>query len=238
MKKILLAILFLAPFCCSIAQGSGNAEDDNAIPNVVDSLYREDQFYVGLSFNLLTNTPRNFSQNGFSGGLHLGFIRDMPINEQRNIAIGVGLGWSTNTFNSNVVFSENPEGNTVVVVNPDRDAVDSNRFNTNLIEMPIQFRWRTSTPTKFSFWRIYTGVKIGYLYGFKSSFDGENGKVITRDPDGLERWRYFATFTVGNGSFNAFVQYGLNPFFKDLNTVENGALDLQTIKVGIEFYLL
>ncbi len=238
MKKLLLAVLFLTSSFYGIAQDADDTEDDNAIPNVVDSLYREDQFYVGLSFNLLTNTPGNFSQNGFSGGLHLGFIRDMPINKKRNIAIGLGLGWSTNTFNSNVVFSENPERNTVVVVNPDRDAVDSNRYNTNLIEMPVQFRWRTSTPTKFSFWRIYTGVKIGYLYGFKSSFDGESGKVTVRDPDGLNRWRYFATLTVGNGSFNAFVQYGLNPFFSDLNTVENGPLELQTIKVGIEFYLL
>jgi hypothetical protein len=34
---------------------------ENAIPNIVDSLYREDQFYIGLSFNLLTSQPDSFS---------------------------------------------------------------------------------------------------------------------------------------------------------------------------------
>lgn len=222
----------------SIAQsGENDNENKSAIPTVIDSLYREDQFYIGLSFNLLSNTPVGFSQNGFSGGLHLGFIRDMPFNRRRNKSIGVGLGWSVNSYNSNVVFTED-NGNTQFAINPEREDVESNRFNTNLVEMPIQYRWRTSTPTEFSFWRIYTGVKIGYLYSFKSSFDSMDGKVEVRQPDGLNRWRYFATFTVGNGSFNAFVQYGLNTLFEDVQTVEGNALDLQSIKFGIEFYLL
>jgi len=238
MRLVICLLLALSISAHLTAQsGQNDTQSKSAIPTVVDSLYREDQFYIGLSFNLLSNTPDGFSQNGFSGGLHLGFIRDMPFNERRNKAIGVGLGWSVNSYNSNVVFTEN-NGNTQFAINPAREEVESNRFNTNLIEMPIQYRWRTSTPTEFSFWRIYTGIKIGYLYSFKSSFDSPDGKVVVRQPDGLNRWRYFATFTVGNGSFNAFVQYGLNTLFKDVQTVEGNTLDLQSIKFGIEFYLL
>jgi len=46
----------------------------------VDSLYKEDQFYAGLTYNFLGNKPINLSQSGFSFGFHFGFIKDMPIN--------------------------------------------------------------------------------------------------------------------------------------------------------------
>ena len=45
----------------------------------VDDKYREDQFYVAITYNLLGNKPNDVSQNGFSSGFHIGFIRDMPI---------------------------------------------------------------------------------------------------------------------------------------------------------------
>ena len=71
---------------------------------IVDSLYREDQFYAGVTYNLLGKMPSGVSQNGFSSGFHLGFIRDMPINEKRNIAFGLGVGYSTNSFNQNILI--------------------------------------------------------------------------------------------------------------------------------------
>ncbi len=230
---------FLVGLLLTMPSFSQNEEKEgNAIPQVVDSLYREDQFYIGLSFNLINNEPDGFSQNGFSGGLHLGFIRDMPFNERRNKAIGVGLGWSANTYNSNLLITKDSSNNTVFDLVEEDDEADSNRFYTNLVEMPIQYRWRTSTTTEESFWRIYTGLKLGYLYGFKSSFQNPNGNIEVRNPDGLDRWRYSATLTIGNGSFNAFFQYNLNPLFGDSRLIDGSSIGLQPIKFGIEFYLL
>ena len=57
----------------------------------VDSLYREDQFYVGFTYNLLLDTPDGVSQNKFSSGFTGGFQRDMPINKKRTMAIATGL---------------------------------------------------------------------------------------------------------------------------------------------------
>lgn len=168
----------------------------------------------------------------------MGFIRDMPFNKRRNKAIGVGLGWSTNTYNSNLILAADNTGASSFNLTDANDLIDTNRFNTNLIEMPIQFRWRTSTPTEFSFWRIYTGIKIGYLYGFKSSFVGNQEQFNLTDPQGLNRWRYAATFSVGNGSFNAFVQYSLNPLFDSSALINGSEVSLRPIKFGIEFYLL
>ena len=65
----------------------------------VDSLYREDQFYLAITYNTIFKTPKGVSQNKFSTGLKAGFLRDMPINDQRNVAIASGLGLSyTNSF--------------------------------------------------------------------------------------------------------------------------------------------
>jgi hypothetical protein len=212
-------------------------EEDNAIPEVVDSLYREDQFYLGLSFNLINQEPDAFSQNGFSGGVHFGFIRDMPINKRRNVAIGIGLGLSSNTYNSNLLISQNTDGSSdYQIIN--RDEVDTNRFNTNLVEVPIQFRWRTSTATTYNFWRIYGGVKFGYIYSFKSKFEDSDSSITRRDVPELNRIRYAATLTVGNGSFNAFVQYDLQPFFDENAVIDGEQVQLHAIKFGVEFYFL
>ncbi|WP_213521273.1 porin family protein [Nonlabens sp.] len=236
MKFISLLLLFLLSTFSSVAQEK--KQEENAIPSVVDSLYREDQFYVGLSFNLISNKPNSFSQNGFSGGVHIGFIRDMPINKRRNLAIGVGLGVSTNTYNSNLFIDETPSGSTTFSIIEDNTNVDRNRFNTNLLEMPIQLRWRTSTPTNYSFWRIYTGVKLSYIYNYKAIFkNAERSSILTDIPE-LNRLRYAATLTVGNGSFNAFVQYDLITLFDKDALIDNQRVDLQPIKFGVEFYML
>jgi len=235
---VLLLAVFYVDIC--FAQPADLPKDENAIPEIVDSLYREDQFYIGLSFNLITNEPEAFSQNGFSGGLHLGFIRDMPINKRRNVAIGVGLGLSSNIYNSNLFIGEQENEQSVFrIVDDIQDNSDGNRFNTNLIELPIQFRWRTSTPTTFNFWRIYSGVKLGYIYNFRSTFKDDDLTVRQTDVPELNKIRYHATLSIGNGSFNAFVNYSLNTLFdKDAITVDGKELGLQPIKFGIEFYLL
>lgn len=236
MRFILTLFLILLGTFSSLAQDM--KQQENALPNVVDSLYREDQFYIGLSFNLIHNEPNSFSQNGFSGGLHMGFIRDMPINKRRNLAIGVGLGISTNTYNSNLFIGQAPNGETIFSIIDDSSNVDRNRFNTNLIEMPIQFRWRTSTPTDFSFWRIYAGMKLSYIYNYKAKFRSADTRITQTDIPELNRLRYAATLTLGNGSFNAFVQYDLISLFDQEAMIDNQRVDLQPIKFGVEFYIL
>ena len=116
--------------------------------------------------------------------------------------------------------------------------MDRNRLHTNLIEMPIQFRWRTSTPTEYTFWRIYTGVRLGYIFHHKSDFQGDGVTRVLKDIPELEKFRFAATLSIGNGSFNAFVMYNLNPLFNEIAQINNDPINLQPIKFGIEFYIL
>ena len=50
--------------------------------------YREDQFYLGINFNLLLDFPEGVNQNGLSYGFQGGFIRDFPLNKACTFALG------------------------------------------------------------------------------------------------------------------------------------------------------
>ena len=109
MKHLVIYFFILLPVFNVLAQDNENPlteiEKNDSI-TVVDDKYREDQFYVSVTYNLLGNKPSGVSQSGFSSGFHFGFIRDMPINEKRNVAIGLGLGFSSNSYNQTLLISE------------------------------------------------------------------------------------------------------------------------------------
>jgi len=235
-KKELL--LFLCFFW--LMQYDGFAQDDDVTQDkVLDFLYREDQFYAGFTFNLLLNTPSGISQSGFSGGFHLGYTRDMPINARRNRAIGLGVGYSINTYGQNLFIGQ--EGGTEQSVFSSLEDVDfeTNRFTTHLVEAPLEFRWRTSVPDTHKFWRIYTGLRLGYLFYFKSNFEQEDIRVEQRQIDELDRFRLGATFTFGWNTFNFHFYYSLNPLFNDNARIGGSeAVGLNVAKIGLLFYIL
>ncbi|MDT0644151.1 porin family protein [Zunongwangia sp. F363] len=209
----------------------------DTIPTVIDSLYREDQFYVGLTFNLLTNKPEDISQSGFSGGFQAGFVRDFPLNKRRNIALGVGLGWAINSYGQNLFIGEEENGESIFRALDDDVSYDTNRFTTQAVEAPVEFRWRTSTATTYRFWRVYAGLRLGYIYHFRSNFVQDNNQVKQTEVPELERLRLGATFTFGYNTFNFHFYYSLNPFFGDAY-LQQEQIGLSTLKMGLMFYIL
>ena len=204
----------------------------------IDSLYREDQLYVALSFHVITDRPTGIDQTGFSGGLDFGFIRDMPINKQRNVAFGLGLGYSMNTYNHDLFLDDSESATTFREV-LDEDELDYNRFSVHSIEVPIQFRWRSSTPESYKFWRIYAGMQLGYMHFFKAkTLDNNDTKTRIKEPDGLDRFRIGTSLSFGWNTFNFYVYYGLNGLFDDsVNIVDqSGAFNI--VKFGLMFYIL
>jgi len=233
MKQVFFIIIGLFMSLPSLAQ-----DRDSTVTKVIDSLYREDQFYIGLTFHLLKDLPETVSQSGFSGGLHFGFIRDFPLNKRRNIGLGAGLGWSVNSFGQELFIGEDANNNTVFRnLNSEGINYDSNRFTTQLIEVPLEFRWRTSTPDSHKFWRVYTGLRLGYVYYFQSTFKQGGNQVIQTDVPEFDRFRIGTTLSFGYNTFNFHVYYSLNPFFKDAK-LGNSDIGITTFKVGLMFYIL
>ncbi|WP_046744164.1 porin family protein [Kordia zhangzhouensis] len=214
-----------------------HAQEEVILDTIPDENYREDQFYIGITYNILQNRPSEVSQNNFSSGIHLGFIRDFPINENRNKAIGIGIGYSYNSYFHNLKATETDNGIVYEVINGDEN-FSRNKYRTHEVELPIEFRWRTSTATDYKFWRIYAGFKLGYMFSGISKFIGDSGKLKFQNDD-FDSFRYGLTLSAGYNTWNFHLYYGLNALFKDGTSTNTGErFEMSAIKVGLMFYIL
>ncbi|WP_163399916.1 porin family protein [Flavobacterium fluviatile] len=232
--RLFFSCLFLLSFYTIFSQ-----EEKPEIKPVVkiDSLYREDQFYVSITYNLLSDMPEGLKRDKFSAGLSAGFLRDMPINKKRTKAIAAGLGLSYQNYFQNLTISEGPEGGLIYGVNDYNEFV-SNRFRQYLVDLPIEFRWRNSTYESYKFWRIYTGLKFSYVLSSRSVLDdGENTYKINNNPD-LNRFQYGAYIAAGYNTWNIYFYYGMNPLFKDVKTLSGEEVKMKTMNLGLIFYIL
>lgn len=240
MKLLVLSLLFFFSVRNVVGQEDGDTiqtQNDSLI--IVDNKYREDQFYISVTYNILSNSPDGLSQRGFSSGFHLGFIRDLPINERRNMAVGLGIGLSSNSYNQNMLITEAAEGDyNYNIIDSETVSFSKNKFSTYLVEIPMEFRWRTSTATEYKFWRIYPGVKFGYVFYNSSKFEGSLGNIINTNIGDINKLQYGLTLSGGYSTWNAHIYYGLNPIFGDSAQIDGQALDMTSIKIGLMFYIL
>ncbi|WP_144891184.1 porin family protein [Flavobacterium tiangeerense] len=236
LKKYRNSFLVGCIFISMSAFGQENqAIEEKAIVKV-DSLYREDQFYFALSYNSLVNRPAGVSQNKFSSGVSLGFLRDMPINANRTWAVATGLGFTYNNFNQNLIVNEQ---NSVVNYQliPADVRVDKNKFSQLSVDVPIELRWRTSTYESHKFWRIYTGLKFSYLLYDRSLFNGSPERIIVQNNSDFNALQYGVYLATGYNTVNLYMYYGLNPLFQKA-TLNGASVNMRAFNLGIIFYIL
>ena len=227
-------------FClCFVTSYSYSQDALSENTKEVDSLYKEDQFYFGLTYNLIGKKPSGLSQSGFSGGFHFGYTKDMPINKKRNKAIGVGLGLSLNSFNQNILITEDLKGDALFqIIDNAEITYTKNKFTTYIIEMPIEFRWRTSTATNYKFWRIYSGFKLGYVLANNTKFEGSPQNIKLKNINAINNLQYGLTLGAGYNTWNFYLYYALNPIFNNSAKIDGEVIDANAIKIGLMFYIL
>jgi hypothetical protein len=220
--RLLFSCFFLVSFLNVFSQQETKPKIEPIVK--IDSLYREDQFYTTITYNLFSNIPADLKQNKFSLGISAGFLRDMPINKNRTFAIAAGLGLSYQNFFQNL--------------NIDYNEFVSNRYRQYLVDVPIEFRWRNSTFDSYKFWRVYLGVKLSYAFATKSVLDnGETTYKISNDPN-INKFQYGPYLSAGYNTWNLYIYYGLNPLFKSVKTLSGEDLNIRTINAGLIFYIL
>ncbi|MDD5149665.1 MAG: porin family protein [Flavobacterium sp.] len=202
----------------------------------VDSLYREDQFYLGFTFNTLQNKLAGLTQDKFSSGFSIGFLRDFPVNKNRTVAIAPGLGFSYNKYNQNLAITEINQTKVYAIIDPNI-SYNKNRFTQFLVEVPIEFRYRTSTYDSHKFWRIYGGFKMGYLIYNKSIYEDSLGKIVVTNNKDFNKFQYGTYISVGYNSINVYAYYGLNSLFQKAKT-NTESIDMNSMNIGIMFYIL
>lgn len=203
----------------------------------IDSLYREDQFYAGLNYISIVKKPEGLSQDKISFGFSAGFLRDFPLNKNRTFAIAPGIGFSFNNYiqNMSILGSNN---NPIYSIIPSDVNYDKNRYEQFRVEVPIEFRWRNSTPETFQFFRIYGGVKFSYLLSDKSVYDDGTQKIVIKNNKDFEELLYGVYLSMGYSAFNLQVYYGLNSFFKSTAQIDSVPVNMNTLSLGVVFYIL
>lgn len=223
MRKIGYVICFI---CCSTNLSAQEV-------NTFDVNYLEDQVYLSLTYNILIKKPDSITQNGLSGGISFGFIKDIPLNSKRNFGLGIGLGYAYNAYIQNLKISIQNQ----TTIFEQAQNYNTNRIRIHSVEVPFEFRFRNSTPEKYRFWRIYGGVKVSYLFSVKTIYEDEIDTITTNNIPEFNRFQYGLILATGYSTWNVHVYYGLNPLFKDVEF--NGKnLDINNFKIGLKFYML
>lgn len=234
MRLFLGCFLFLS-FFKGFSQGNEFSIDTLHIK--IDSLYREDQFYAGINYNSLLNKPVGLSQDKISFGFSAGFLRDMPVNKSRTVAIASGVGFSFNNYIQNMAITGS-SSNPIYGIIPSNVNYNKNRIEQLRVEVPIEFRWRTSTPETYKFWRIYGGLKLSYLLLDKSVYINDQTKVIISNNKDFNDLLYGAYISAGYNTINLYAYYGLNSLFKSSAKINNETIQMNTLSIGVMFYIL
>ncbi|MEO9892005.1 porin family protein [Aurantibacter sp.] len=213
--------------------GNAQIEQDSLPP---DSRYLEDQFYLGFTYNFLLDKPAEVSQRNLSYGFQSGFIKDMPLNSDRTVALGLGLGYGVYSYYTNLQALE-VGSNISYSIPSDVDNLKRNKIETHMVELPLEFRWRTSTATSYKFYRIYAGAKLGYVLGARSKAVFEDYKDSFTNKD-VNNFQYGLTFNFGYNTFNLQVYYALNGIFNDVQTDTGEDINFKPLRVGFIFYIL
>ncbi|MDC6384064.1 PorT family protein [Flagellimonas taeanensis] len=202
----------------------------------VDSHYLEDQFYIGLGYNVLMGKPSGVVQRSLSYNLQAGFIKDIPLNPRRNFGVGLGVGYAVNSYYSNVIATD--QGNDVLYEVMDESEFKRNKLETHAIEIPLELRWRTSTAEEYKFWRIYAGAKLGYVFSGRSRLVMEDGSEGFNNKD-IEQLQYGLILNFGYNTWNVHAYYGLNPILKNGTDLQSGEpIDFKVLRIGVIFYIL
>lgn len=208
-----------------------------ALSTVDDDKYLEDQFYMGVTYNLLLNKPTDITQRNLSYGIMGGIIKDIPLNDERNFGIGIGVGYALNSYYTNL-FAEEANGDILYSGLSSSDNFKRSKLETHVIEIPLEIRWRNSNATDYKFWRVYAGAKVGYIFEGRSKFVGDNGKTGFSNSD-IKKLQYGLMFNVGYNTWNIHVYYALSKLLEDgvtLDTME--PVEVKPLRIGIIFYIL
>ncbi|MFV5687182.1 porin family protein [Flavobacterium sp. ZT3R25] len=233
MRLFLSCFLFLSVFHV-FSQENVIAQNNPKVK--IDSLYREDQFYFGFTYNTLTKKPEGLSQSKLSTGFSAGFLRDMPVNKKRTVAIASGIGLTYNNYNQNLAIYKTDQTPVYSIIDAET-TFSKNKFSQLLVDVPIEFRWRTSTYESYKFWRIYGGFKFSYLIYDRSIYTDDQGKIVVSRNKDFNKFLYGAYISSGYNTINVYAYYGLNSLFKSAK-IDGKPIDMTSLNIGIIFYIL
>lgn len=196
--------------------------------------YADDQLYISVSYSQFYNQPTTITKSNFSYSLSTGFIKDIILNKSGTFSVAGGIGYGYDFFNHELKVDE---VSGISSFNSD-SSISENVFKAHNIEFPLEIRWRTSTAKKYSFWRVYTGLKFIYNVNNKFQYlDSDSNKFKYTNISAYNKLQYGLTLSAGYDEFTINLFYGLTPVFNNA-TINGESIDTKILKFGLIFYLL
>jgi len=206
--------------------------------------YLEDQIYITATYNLVVNKHDSITQGGFSNGMLIGYIRDIPLNEQRNFGLGLGINYNIGHVYQNIAIRTLDDGSTDIQRMKNNEYL-RNKFSVSYVEVPLEIRYRTSTIDKHSFFRAYLGFKIGYKLRSYSKIKTKLTEISYYNQPEFRDWKYGIYLNIGYSSWNFHIDYTLSKIFKDGTyakphdpTQSLIPMDMNALNFGLTFYLI
>lgn len=180
------------------------------------TFYREDQFYFGLNYLVLQSTADTFEQQGLSSQFQIGILRDIPLHPNGRWAIALGVGYERSNLRSNSQWED-------TTLNYTTASYRAHSYQS--MSFPLEIRWRSSTPSQYAFWRIYSGVKWQRNWALGSLPQGV-----------LKPWLPSVYAAIGYNTWNVYVGASLQPIYEAHAVTKNN--QLRSLALGLIFYLL
>ncbi len=221
---LIVVFVFMSGFCWA------QQDTDKTV------FYREDQIYIGASFMGLIQQSTAVNPTGLSSHFQMGFVRDIPLNAKGTWAFAGGLGYQTQRILTALKHEFDPSQQRPLFFGNDPMEIQTQtRLGLHSLEVPLVLRWRTSTPTRYQFWRIYGGVK--WFWNFKSKIVGLPKSFDAQAYFNRTHLESFVSF--GYNTWNFYVSMPLQRAIKPIPLEDlNAPYEFNIIKVGLIFYLL
>lgn len=229
--KVILGILTFLLSVTAFSQAIDSLPVLERTIKVTDPFYREDHFYVGVTHSILLNKPDGFSQRSISIGTNFGFLRDIPVNKQRTVSIAPGVGFAFYNLRHNYALLNDGVLTFTIDSNPKK-----NVQKLSYLEIPIEFRWRTSKVHSHKFWRVYTGLKYSYLLNSTSKYEGDLGQFTFKNNKFFSKSNLGVYVSAGFNTWNFYAYYGFKPLYNK-DVIDNQS-HFNMLNLGLMFYIL
>ncbi len=218
-------------------------------------MHPTDRFIVTLFSDVWQDVPEGIDLKTVQRGVSINAMQDMPLGRS-NFSVAAGLGFTSHNMYSDHRYLFNP-----FIDKHDFHPIsleyDKNKISLNYIDVPVEFRYR-SRDTDRPF-RLYAGMKAGYLVNAHTKYEGEtyfvepggiqfpDFDVVFDDADGfikrttkvkehklenISSFRIGLTAMIGYGRVNFSFYYPLTQIFED-----NSAEDMTPISLGVSLIL-
>ncbi len=253
--RIKYFILFIAFTLCTFSAFAQEATPKNNKANRTGKLIQEKagrpdipgDLMIEFGYNWVQDHPPGYSfKTPGSRTFNVYYLYEMNIGESSfSFHPGIGFGTEKYAFDKNITLGYGMDslGNSEVQFVP-LDSIygagtsfKKSQFNTNYIDIPLEFRWRSKKYDPRGSFKVTIGGKIGYLFDSKTKVkydqNGETKKTKQKEKFELSSLRYGIYAKIGFGGFGAYYYYS----FSDLFNKDKGPMGTTMYPMTFGLYL-